>query len=166
VFECTPRNPMQQLTLLWHSSDERGLRVSPSPLAVLNHAQLLRGGGVLVASSREPPPLALDQRGIAGVSVSVTGRAAQCWHQPPSPPLSALRSPMAFSAFLVLVAPWDSWDLGLGTEDLGVVPCAVSAPSTACCLKGPSATRYYGQGPRECLPPPHLAPSLVLGCWR
>ena len=39
VFECTPRNPLQQLILLWHSSDERGLRVSP--LAVLNHAQLL-----------------------------------------------------------------------------------------------------------------------------
>jgi hypothetical protein len=29
MFECTPRNPLQQLILLWHSSDERGLRVSP-----------------------------------------------------------------------------------------------------------------------------------------
>jgi hypothetical protein len=39
AFECTPRNPLQQLILLWHSSDDRGFRVSP--LAVLNHAQLL-----------------------------------------------------------------------------------------------------------------------------
>jgi hypothetical protein len=38
VFECTPRNPLQQPILLWHSSDERGFRVSP--LAVLNHAHL------------------------------------------------------------------------------------------------------------------------------
>jgi hypothetical protein len=33
VFECTPRNPLQQPILLWHSSDERGLRVSPLALA-------------------------------------------------------------------------------------------------------------------------------------
>jgi hypothetical protein len=43
VFECTPRNPLQQLILLWHSSDERGYCVSP--LAVLNHAQLLSRWG-------------------------------------------------------------------------------------------------------------------------
>jgi hypothetical protein len=35
-----PKNSLlQQLILLWHASDERGLRVSP--LAVLHHAQLL-----------------------------------------------------------------------------------------------------------------------------
>jgi hypothetical protein len=87
-FECTPRPPLQQLILLWHASDERGPRVSP--LAVLNHTQLL---------SRWDQQLK-DQQGW-GTLMAVP--AVGCW---PNANAANRSRPRAFSFFLSRVIFW------------------------------------------------------------
>jgi hypothetical protein len=51
VFECTPRNPLQQLTLLWHSSDDRGFRLSPLGSGAQSRPAIEQVGSVINRSA-------------------------------------------------------------------------------------------------------------------